>query len=297
VLYPAGAKTGDNCLLATKVMVPIDGPVRQDVGLLGSPPFEIPRSVLRDALPKEQAGRADFRRDLAAKNRHNLRTMALLMLVRWLTASVGLLVTFAGLEFYDQFGALALSTSFVVLLVVDLLVAIGIEHLVRLFRPLEPRLCSIYHPYFWWHERYWKLLAGSRFMLMLNGTPFKPLLWRLLGVRIGSRVFDDGCYIPERTLVTIGSRCTLNSGTQIQSHSQEDGMFKSDYDVVGDDVTLGVGALVHYGVTIEDRVVVAADSFVMKGTTLASGSLWGGNPAEEASTATTSTTAMARPLS
>jgi non-ribosomal peptide synthetase-like protein len=297
VLYPAGARTGDNCLLATKVLVPIDGPVRHDVGLLGSPAFEIPRSVLRDALPEQHAGRANFRRDLAAKNRHNLRTMALLLLVRWLNASVSLLVTFAGLEFYDQFGPLALSASFVVLLVVELLVPIGIEHLVRGFRPLEPRLCSIYHPYFWWHERYWKLLAGSRLMLMLNGTPFKPLLWRLLGVRIGSRVFDDGCFIPERTLVTIGSRCTLNSGTQIQSHSQEDGMFKSDYDVVGDDVTLCVGALVHYGVTIEDRVVVAADSFVMKGTTLSSGSLWGGNPAEEARAPATSPLALERPLS
>ena len=29
-------------------MVPIDGPVRHDVGLLGSPRFEIPRSVERD---------------------------------------------------------------------------------------------------------------------------------------------------------------------------------------------------------------------------------------------------------
>ncbi|MCG2624909.1 phosphopantetheine-binding protein [Arthrobacter sp. I2-34] len=297
VLYPAGARTGDNCLLATKVMVPIDGPVRQDVGLLGSPPFEIPRSVLRDALPKERVNRTDFRRDLAAKNRHNLRSMTLLMLVRWLNATVGLLVAFAGLELSDQFGFLAISASFVALFVVELLVQIGIEHLVRRFRPLEPRLCSIYHPYFWWHERYWKLLAGGRFMLMLNGTPFKPLLWRVLGVRIGSRVFDDGCYIPERTLVTIGSRCTLNSGTQIQSHSQEDGMFKSDYDVIGDDVTLGVAALVHYGVTVEDRVVVTADSFVMKGETLTQGSLWGGNPAVEASAATTSTAAMERPLS
>jgi non-ribosomal peptide synthetase-like protein len=294
VLYPAGARTGDNCLLATKVLVPIDGPVRHDVGLLGSPAFEIPRSVQRDALPQQHAGRANFRRDLAAKNRHNLRTMALVLLVRWLNASVSLLVTFAGLEFYDQFGALALSASFVVLLVVELLVPIGIEYLVRGFRPLQPRYCSIYDPYFWWHERYWKLLAGSRFMLMLNGTPFKPLLWRLLGVRIGSRVFDDGCYFPERTLVTIGSRCTLNAGTQVQSHSQEDGMFKSDYDVVGDDVTLGVGALVHYGVTIEDRVVVAADSFVMKGTTLASSSLWGGNPAEEARATAMSTLALQR---
>ena len=48
VAYPAGARTGDNCLLATKVMVPIDGPVRRDVGLLGSPAFEIPRTVQRD---------------------------------------------------------------------------------------------------------------------------------------------------------------------------------------------------------------------------------------------------------
>lgn len=69
-------------------------------------------------------------------------------------------------------------------------------------------------------------------------------------------------------------------------------MFKSDYDVIGDDVTLGVGALVHYGVTIEDGAVVAADSFVMKGETLTRGSLWGGNPAVEARIATTSTAAM-----
>ncbi len=292
VLYPAGAKTGDNCLLATKVMVPLDGPVRHDVGLLGSPPFEIPRTVLRDAAPKEQTTRADFRRDLAAKNRHNLRSMALLMLTRWLVASLAVLVSFAGLELSDQFGFLALSAAFVVMLFVGILAPIGIQFLMLGSVRLKPQLCSIYHPYFWWHERYWKLQAQSRYMGLLNGTPFKPLLWRLLGVRMGSRVFDDGCFIPERTLVTIGSRCTLNSGSLVQSHSQEDGMFKSDYDVIGDDVTLGVGALVHYGVTIEDGVVVAADSFVMKGETLTQGALWGGNPAVEARTATTPTTAL-----
>ncbi|MGH3990246.1 MAG: Pls/PosA family non-ribosomal peptide synthetase, partial [Pseudonocardiaceae bacterium] len=45
IVYPSQGKTGDNCLLATKVMVPIDGQLREGVGLLGSPPFEIPRSV------------------------------------------------------------------------------------------------------------------------------------------------------------------------------------------------------------------------------------------------------------
>src|SRR5207253_9671001 len=49
VNYRSGGRTGVNCLLATKVMVPLDGEVREGVGLLGSPPFEIPRSVERDS--------------------------------------------------------------------------------------------------------------------------------------------------------------------------------------------------------------------------------------------------------
>src|SRR5437773_2040837 len=36
VVYPAGGRTRDNCLLAIKAMVPIDGQVREGVGLLGS---------------------------------------------------------------------------------------------------------------------------------------------------------------------------------------------------------------------------------------------------------------------
>jgi non-ribosomal peptide synthetase-like protein len=297
VLFPAGARTGDNCLLATKVMVPLDGPMRHDMGLLGSPAFEIPRSVLRDSLPDEHSSRAGFRRDLSAKNRHNLRTMALFMLLRWLNASLAMLAFFAALELSDQFGFLAFSASFVVMLLVGLVVPIGIEHVVTRFRSLQPQFCSIYHPYFWWHERYWKLQIQSRYVAILNGTPFKPLVWRLLGVRIGRRVFDDGCEIPERSLVTIGSGCTLNTGTLIQCHSQEDGVFKSDRTVVGDDVTLGVGALVHYGVTVEDGVVIGVDSFVMKGETLTHGAVWGGNPALEVRASVPSPAALERPLS
>jgi non-ribosomal peptide synthetase-like protein len=44
VVFPSGARTGENVLLATKVMVPLDGPVRRNTGLLGSPAFEIPRT-------------------------------------------------------------------------------------------------------------------------------------------------------------------------------------------------------------------------------------------------------------
>ena len=48
IFYPPNGRTGANCLLGTKAMIPIDGPVRENVGLLGSPAFEIPRMVDRD---------------------------------------------------------------------------------------------------------------------------------------------------------------------------------------------------------------------------------------------------------
>ena len=52
----------------------------------------------------------------------------------------------------------------------------------------------------------------------------------------------------EKTLVTIGDDCTLNAGSIIQPHSQEDGTFKSDRIAIGAGCTLGIGSLVHYGV-------------------------------------------------
>ena len=90
-----------------------------------------------------------------------------------------------------------------------------------------PQGCSIYDPHFWRHERVWKVPADTYYQVF-DGTPFKNLVWRMLGVRIGRRVFDDGCRLTERTFTAIGDDCTLNAGSVIQCHSQEDGAFKSD---------------------------------------------------------------------
>jgi non-ribosomal peptide synthetase-like protein len=145
---------------------------------------------------------------------------------------------------------------------------------------LAPQGLSIYDRAFWKHERAWKVPSESYFKLF-DGTPFKNVLWRLLGVRIGRRVFDDGCFLTERNFVAIGDGATLNVGTVIQCHSQEDGAFKSDRTELGAGVTLGVGAFVHYGVSMGDGSVLAADSFLMKGEEVPPQALWGGNPAKK----------------
>jgi non-ribosomal peptide synthetase-like protein len=280
VVYPAGGRTGANCLLATKTMVPLDGPVREDVGLLGSPPFEIPRSVERDSHFDYMRTGEEFRRRLHAKNRYNLRTMALYLLYGWLELCALALCFTAALAFYRRDAHALAAAFFVLALLVSIALFVLMERIVLGFRRLQPKFCSIYDLYFWRIERLWKF-NGNAYMRIFDGTPFKGLLWRVLGVRIGRRVFDDGCSIPEQTLVAIGDDCVLNAGSVIQCHSQEDGTFKSDRTTLGAGCTMGVGSLVHYGVTMGDGAVLAADSFVMKGEEVPAGARWGGNPARE----------------
>ena len=66
----------------------------------------------------------------------------------------------------------------------------------------------------------------------------------------------------------------------IQGHSLEEGVFKSDYIVVGNGCSLGTGAFIHYGVQIGDNVVIDPDSFLMKGEVPDAGTIWRGNPAK-----------------
>jgi non-ribosomal peptide synthetase-like protein len=279
IAYPAQGRTGENCLLATKVLVPIDGKIREGVGLLGSPSFEIPRSVERDSTFDHLKSELPSR--LAAKNRYNLRTMGVALLVRWGYVFGATLLGMAMGHYYRPHGAGAMAGWLVLMTLFTTGYFVLVERGITRFRGLRPQFCSIYDPYFWWHERYWKLIGAGSLYNLYAGTPFKNVISRMLGLRVGRRVFDDGCAASERTLATIGDDCTLNASSTIQCHSQEDGNFKSDRTAVGDRCTLGVGAFVHYGVSVGDDAVLAPDSFLMKGEEVPAGAHWGGNPARE----------------
>ncbi|MFI8949575.1 Pls/PosA family non-ribosomal peptide synthetase [Streptomyces sp. NPDC053750] len=279
IAYPTGGRTGENCLLATKVMVPLDGEVREGVGLLGSPCFEIPRSVERDSRFDDLRTGENLRRRLAAKNRHNVRTMALMLFVRWLHTLVLTCLALASVHLYSVLGHIVIAAYMALTLALSTAYYILVERCLTSFRRLRPMLCSIYEPAFWSHERLWKV--PDHYLNIFNGTPYKTLVWRLLGVRIGSRVFDDGCFLTERTLTAIGDEATLNAGSKVQCHSQEDGTFKSDGATLGARCTLGVAAHVHYGVTMGDGAELAPDSFLMKGEEVPPHARWGGNPAVE----------------
>jgi non-ribosomal peptide synthetase-like protein len=186
----------------------------------------------------------------------------------------------AAMAGYDRFGVFALFAATVAATGCMIAFHLLLERASLSFRRLEPKLASIYDPYFWFHERHWKL-SESPITAMFPGTPFRTVMYRAMGMKIGRKVFDGGCSITERTLTEVGDHANLNERCVLQAHSLEEGVFKSDHIRLGDGCSIGPGAFVHYGVSMGDRVVLDADSFLMKGECLESHTGWRGNPAKQ----------------
>ena len=189
-------------------------------------------------------------------------------------------------DLHHGVSAIALGAS-VIALAEILILAFSVAHAVLVerastgFRGLRPKYCSIYDIDFWRTERFFKLHAGASVMRFSTAPR--------------SRARSGGCWVSgsaggssttaasmaEKNLVTIGDDVTLNAGALIQCHSQEDFAFKSDRITIGAGCTIGVGAMILYGVTMGDGAVLAPDSFLMKGEEIPPHERWGGNPARE----------------
>jgi non-ribosomal peptide synthetase-like protein len=102
------------------------------------------------------------------------------------------------------------------------------------------------------------------------------------GVHLGKKVFDDGAYFDEYTLITIGDYSTLNSFCVIQPHSLEETVFKSGRVKMGQGCTIGCAANLHYDITMGDFVSIEQNAFVMKGESIDDDETWRGNPARSA---------------
>lgn len=279
IFYPPNGRTGANVLLGTKTMVPIDGPMRENVGLLGSPSFEIPRMVDRDRDMNAAIDETTRLRSLRGKNKYNFVTALIFVAVQFASFFLAIALWSAAVTQYDRFGVFALLVAMGAILASYIALFVMGERASLRFGRLKPQLASIYDPYFWRHERHWKMGEGPVAGLF-PGTPFRPMIYRALGMKVGAKVFDCSRSITERTLTEIGDYANLNEGSVVQAHSLEEGVFKSDYIRLGSACSVGPGAFVHYGVTMGDHVVLDADSFLMKGETLEDHTAWRGNPAK-----------------
>jgi len=284
VYIPPGSRAGNNCLIATKAMMPIDGAMRENVGLLGSPSFEIPRTTgtYGDLDPFTQHTLRE--EGLRKKNRHNLVAIFAVLFFYLFFFCFGLIMTGGVVHLHlISPGAITIPgwlTYSAGLLIFTVSFTALVERGSYRFGRMRAVEVSIYDREFWRTERFWKFSENILRSLWV-GTPFRSIINWFLGIKLGKMVFDDGAAITEKTLITIGDYCNLNTHCVLQGHSLENCVYKSGPIVIGDRCSIDPEAWVHYSVTAGNDVVITADSFVMKGEQLADRSVWGGNPARE----------------
>ncbi|MCX6899649.1 MAG: peptide synthetase, partial [Verrucomicrobia bacterium] len=122
-------------------------------------------------------------------------------------------------------------------------------------------------------------LAVPFFATLLSGTPFLPMYLRLLGSKIGRRVYMETTDVTEFDVVSIGDDAALNSDCGPQTHLFEDRVMKISKVEIGARCMVGGGSIVLYDTTMEDDSSLGELSLLMKGETLPAGTSWHGSPA------------------
>jgi non-ribosomal peptide synthetase-like protein len=125
----------------------------------------------------------------------------------------------------------------------------------------------------------YEFLATPLALEALQGTPLLPWYLRLLGARIGRRVFIHTTGFLEWDLVEVGDRTALNADCILQTHLFEDRVLKASRLRIGKACMVGAAAVVLYDSAMKDGARLAALSLLMKGETLPAGTAWVGIPA------------------
>ena len=262
-------------------MIPIDGPLRENVGLLGSPSFEIPRMVNRDKELIAGIDEDDRRQRIPHKNRHNMVTILLFLATQWVMLFVTLAIWDRALNYYTEWAEVALFVAVLLTSAITIPFYIFVERASLGFGRLKPQMTTIYDVPTSGATNATGSSQTRRSCNLFSGTPFRPMILRMLNVKVGQpRLSTAAAILTERSLVEIGDDVTLNEGCVIQAHSLEEGAFKSDFIHIGKGCTIGPSAFVHYGVVIGEGAMVDINSFVMKGEDLEPHSAWRGNPAK-----------------
>ncbi|HWR25299.1 MAG TPA: Pls/PosA family non-ribosomal peptide synthetase, partial [Methanosarcina sp.] len=115
---------------------------------------------------------------------------------------------------------------------------------------------------------------------LLRGTPFIAPFLRLLGCKIGKRVFIDSTFFSEFDLVEIEDEAAINFNATMQTHLFEDRVMKMSYLKIGKRCTVGSGSVVLYDTVMEEDSKLGSLSLLMKGETLPSWTSWEGSPAK-----------------
>ena len=284
-MLPPGTVIGDSVLIGCLSSPPPDpaDALREDSTWMGSPPIFLPQRQKSAAFPEHTTFNPTAR----------LRALrAAIEFVRVITPSTCFIILIsllfsALLLLHDEFNLQDTLLFFPFLYLASAVAAATFTiaakwMLVRRYRPCETPLWSTL---VWRNELLNALhehLAEPFLVGALTGTPFVCWYFRLLGAKIGRRVYMETTDLSEFDLVRIGDQAALNADCTIQTHLFEDRVMKMSAIDIGPHCKVGAGSLVLYDTQIQQGATLGDLSLLMKGETLPAGTSWEGIPARPA---------------
>src|SRR5437867_7788908 len=282
-VVPQGTVLGDGSLVGVLSISPTapGEAARTGASWLGSPPILLPRRQPSTPFP-EQTTYSPTR-----KLRLQRGTFEILR-VTLPPAGFILVMTTVVTATIELWGRVGLGAACLLLPIVyevccaalALAVVVAKWAIMGRFRPFE-------HPQWSWYV--WRLEfvnALYEFMISplalnaLQGTPFLPWYYRLLGARIGRRTYFHTTGLIEFDLVEVGDEAMLNEDSVLQAHLFEDRVLKASRLRIGRGCEVGAVSVILYDSRMEDGARLDALSLLMKGESLPAGTAWAGIPAK-----------------
>jgi len=134
----------------------------------------------------------------------------------------------------------------------------------------------IYHVYVLFYLMVFYPVMRSGFM----PAPLMRVYYQALGAQLGANTYSQGI-IHDPLFVQIGRDSTVGQSALLIPHVIE-GSYLAHYPIqIGNNVTIGVHAVILAGVSVGDNAVVAAGAVVLKNSRVGSNEIWGGVPARK----------------
>jgi non-ribosomal peptide synthetase-like protein len=280
-VVPAGATLGDGSLVGVLSLAPTgtSDAARPDSTWLGSPPRLLPR---REPSSGFVEGRT------YCPPRWLVLTRATVELLRVTIPPAGFILVTAtviitALQLWQRLGAMTLALLPLVYAAccAAVLGGVALAKWIVMGR-YKPFVRPLWSPFIWRLEfvnALYEFLATPLALGALQGTPLFPWYLRLLGARIGRRVYSHTTGFLEWDLVEVGDRAALNDDCVLQTHLFEDRVLKASKLRIGKDCAVGAFSVVLYDSEMEDGARLDALSLLMKGERLPSDTAWAGIPA------------------
>ncbi|MBL7686307.1 MAG: peptide synthetase, partial [Deltaproteobacteria bacterium] len=124
----------------------------------------------------------------------------------------------------------------------------------------------------------YEALSVPFFLEYLRGTPILSWALRLLGVKIGKRVWWNTTDVTEYDVVEVGDDVAFNHECGPQTHLFEDRVMKIGPVKIDSKTTIGSRSVILYDTHVKQEVFLGSLSLVMKGEEIPENTAWAGSP-------------------